>query len=438
MSDGRAYTAISKIPEEIGYSIQSLQILGATIGWVFAKPIGNALNGYQITGGLFNQTVVIAFPNTNQKVLVRQKYLGLDVFDQLRIEVDIQGELPILPEDSKVTINEYQEQYTLTKPGVVQSTSAHIHTYKDLDGNDVVTQYTVDQSIVFDYCKHDPIPEGSTWRLKVGRNFISYEAREQIIRFGLSNKISPLGDFDPCEEGRSTCGPNSACVVENDSFRCVCNPGFQAIYRDGNEVCEDINECLSGIHDCDYNAQCYNEIGSYQCVCHPSFEGDGRFCQNALTCSGVVCRENAHCVENGVAMCQCLPGFTGNNGLDCVPLTSQSCHLSNNCSPFGICSFDRETGQYSCNCLPGYEGDGYNCQQITTTTTTTTTETPVEEDSQTTVVDREVEKCLLGVCWCSQGYVKQPGTIYCVRKGTEVAVAAENTTLRQGECNCEA
>lgn len=193
MTDGRAYTAISKVPEGIGDDIQSLQILGATIGWLFAKPIGNALNGYQLTGGLFNHTAIITFTNTNHKVLIRQKYLGLDVFDQLRLEVEIQGELPHLPEEAKVTINEYQEQYTLTKPGVVQSSSSHIHTYTDIDGKEVVTPYTIDQTFIFDYCKYDAVPVDSTWRLKVGRNFISYESREQIIRFGLSNKVTPLG-----------------------------------------------------------------------------------------------------------------------------------------------------------------------------------------------------------------------------------------------------
>lgn len=35
MTDGRAYTAISKIPEGIGSDIQSLQILGGVIGLVF-------------------------------------------------------------------------------------------------------------------------------------------------------------------------------------------------------------------------------------------------------------------------------------------------------------------------------------------------------------------------------------------------------------------
>lgn len=48
--DGRSYTALSRVPENIGYDMQSLNILGTTIGWLFAKPVKGAPNGYQLTG----------------------------------------------------------------------------------------------------------------------------------------------------------------------------------------------------------------------------------------------------------------------------------------------------------------------------------------------------------------------------------------------------
>lgn len=48
--DGRSYTALSRVPLNVGYDMQSLNILGTTIGWLFAKPTKGALNGYQITG----------------------------------------------------------------------------------------------------------------------------------------------------------------------------------------------------------------------------------------------------------------------------------------------------------------------------------------------------------------------------------------------------
>jgi hypothetical protein len=73
--------------------------------------------------------------------------------------------------------------------------------------------------------------------------------------------------------------PNSACVVNDDSFRCVCNPGYQHLYLGNETVCADVDECQSGLHSCDYNAQCINEIGAYSCQCNPGFTGNGRVCE---------------------------------------------------------------------------------------------------------------------------------------------------------------
>lgn len=400
MTDGRAYTAVSKIPESIGFDIQSLQILGSVIGFLFAKPIRNAYNGYQLTGGVFNHSAKITFSNTSQVIQIKQKYLGLDVFDQLRIEIDIQGELPPLPVDAKIIIDEYQEQYTMTQPGVIQMTGSRIYKYNNAYNEEIEVHYEIDQTFLFDYCKFENNSVGETWKLKVGKNFISYESREQIIRFGLSNKITPLGDSDPCEEGRSQCGENSACVVENDSFRCVCNPGYQNFYNGNQTVCGDLNECQSGLHDCDVNAECFNVVGSYYCKCYPGFEGNGQFCENAHSCNTVQCNENAQCETfNNVATCKCLPGFHG-DGQTCTPIVDQSCHVNNNCSPYGLCTINPETNSYYCTCLPGYVGDGYVC----------------ELDSGYTGSSNKVPaRCLFDTCMCPLGYDLDADRKYCLR-----------------------
>lgn len=193
MDNGKAYTAVSNIPNGIGNDVQSLDILGATIGWLFSLPVGDAQNGYQLTGGVFNHSATITFTNTSQKLTVRQRYLGLDVFDQLRMECDIQGEIPHLPVDTKIRIGDYQEQHTLTASGVVLSSSVHRYTYRDFNGDDAVQVYSIDQNFLFDYCKYEAVPVGVTWRLRVGKYFVGFDNREKIIRFGMSNKIGPLG-----------------------------------------------------------------------------------------------------------------------------------------------------------------------------------------------------------------------------------------------------
>lgn len=58
---------------------------------------------FQKTGGLLNHTSTITYLNTSQVVKVSQKFLGLDVFDQLKVEINIEGDIPTLPPDARVS-----------------------------------------------------------------------------------------------------------------------------------------------------------------------------------------------------------------------------------------------------------------------------------------------------------------------------------------------
>ncbi|KAL1489768.1 hypothetical protein ABEB36_013702 [Hypothenemus hampei] len=430
-ADGRAYTAISKVPESLGADIQTLQILGSVIGYLFAVPIRGAVNGFQKTGGVLNNSATITFLNNSQVVHITQKFYGLDVFDHLKVEIDIQGYIPTLPADARIIVDEYQEQYTQTAKNLIQMSSER--TYSFNDGREIVNRFKIEQSLKFNTCPFDNDTVGESWNLKVGRNFISYESREQIIRFGISNKITPIGDFDPCNEGRQTCGENSACVVEGTSFECVCNPGFQKIFSENIPTCVDINECQVN-HDCDYNAECGNNVGSYHCTCNPGFEGDGKHCLPVSSCQNVTCLENAECVEvENQGICRCLAGFRG-DGYNCQPVKSQTCEVHNNCSPYGICSIDPRTDQYSCICHPGFQGDGYYCIPLPVTSTETPAPTyiPVTEPIRPNQVE---ETCLEGgLCWCPAGYVKDSDTQSCRLSG-------ETAQYRGDDCrtlhNCD-
>lgn len=50
MNDGRSYTAISTIPETVGYSLLPLAPIGGIIGWMFAVEQNGFKNGFSITG----------------------------------------------------------------------------------------------------------------------------------------------------------------------------------------------------------------------------------------------------------------------------------------------------------------------------------------------------------------------------------------------------
>jgi hypothetical protein len=47
--DGRAYTAIAKVPERLGHDLQTVITLGTSIGWLFSTS-ANAPNGFMLTG----------------------------------------------------------------------------------------------------------------------------------------------------------------------------------------------------------------------------------------------------------------------------------------------------------------------------------------------------------------------------------------------------
>jgi nidogen (entactin) len=52
-TDGRTYTAISRIPVPVGFSLQGLYVIGSILGFLFALPQQpSARNGFMITGRL--------------------------------------------------------------------------------------------------------------------------------------------------------------------------------------------------------------------------------------------------------------------------------------------------------------------------------------------------------------------------------------------------
>lgn len=361
MSDGRSYTALSKVSDQLGYDMQTLNIIGGVIGWLFAKPLGDAKNGYQLTGGVFNHTAEILFRGTNHKVTVRQHFLGLDLFDQLRMEAEIKGSIPTIEPGTKLEIAEYEEQYSSPRPGTILSQATRSFHNRALS---IDYPFTIDQSITYNVCLYASLEDSvvDTYTLKVAKNFLGYESREHIMRYGMSNKITPLGQEDPCIRGRETCGEQSSCVVENDSFKCICNPGYQFIYlQDSSPICVDINECSTGTHSCDVNAYCINQEGSFSCQCNDGFLGDGITCEKVSACEKHRCDPNAKCFESrGAPYCRCNEAFTG-DGSRCWPLAEAGCDVLHNCSPFATCIKSEYIGSFICQCLDGYSGDGYSC-----------------------------------------------------------------------------
>ncbi|XP_059485330.1 nidogen [Neocloeon triangulifer] len=446
-TDTRAYTAISKVPEELGYDMQSLNILGTSLGWLFAKPIKSAKNGYELTGGVYNHTSTIFFSNTGHRVTVIQRFLGLDVFDQLKTEIIISGTIPSIPADNRIESDDFEEKYTRTGPGVVK---AHYTREIKIGGdNGQPIQFVADQTIEFEECAAQE-SDVSTLRLKFSRNYILYEAREKIVRYAMTSKVSPLGDDDPCKESKVNCGANSVCIVENDDAKCVCEKGYKFLFDIGisEPQCVDINECQSGQHHCHHNAICINEPGAYRCQCKSGFRGDGHICERLPTCKEAQCHPNAECIEKptGIPECRCRSGFRG-NGLQCEPeFTGESCNTAHNCSPYATCKFSHENSAFKCVCIPGYHGDGYACESnsnykyIDPNAPNPDCDQDECECPEGYIYGREVHRCLVevGSVTQDQDEIEEPSCDESIYLCHANARCVFNYAIKKHECQCNA
>lgn len=396
VADGRSYTALSLVPPVIGSTLQFLTVLDTTVGWLFAKPSGGAKNGYQLTGSLFNHTADIYFSGTNEMITINQEYLGHDVFDQITIEVYVQGTLPALLNETKLDISEFEEQYTIVEPGVVRSQSTRKFTNRLTQQQ---YEQKVSQSFTYSPCRFAPISDDdkTLTTMKITKNYLGYEVGENVVRYGTSNKISPIGQQDPCIEGRNSCGPHSSCVVQGDTFTCECQSGFSNIFHEDSVACIDVDECAAGTHNCDVNADCFNYDGGFQCVCRGGFEGNGFTCQTTSLCKNKNCHPNAQCALNylGEPTCVCKAGYTG-NGIQCWPVIP----CNNACSPDASCVISEKTRSYECRCHVGYSGNGYYCTEDEYTTTPTAP-TVTEAVYNETIV---LPHCDDSGCVCPAGY----------------------------------
>ncbi len=84
--DGRTYTAISRVPESIGTAMQSLTAVGSPIAWLFAQPVGGggSKNGFELSGGVFNYTATIRYPQSGHSATIKFQFKGMDAFDYLK------------------------------------------------------------------------------------------------------------------------------------------------------------------------------------------------------------------------------------------------------------------------------------------------------------------------------------------------------------------
>ncbi|XP_061112945.1 nidogen-2 [Conger conger] len=325
VGDGRAYTAISQVPEPIGWAMMPMAPIGGLFGWLFALPLPGHKNGFSVAGAEFRHVAEVIFYPGNQRLTVIQTAQGLDSQNYLSLQTRIHGSVPFIAPGSTVQIEPYKEVYHYY-PSVATSSSLRQYTVVSTEGGSETFSYQLRQNITYRDCRHGPRTTPDTQHLHVERTFVMYVKEERILRYAITNKIGPLGaeltEVNPCFAGTHGCDPQAQCLPgEGQQFQCQCNTG----YRGDGRSCYDADECAEGVAVCGAHSRCLNQPGSYSCQCNSGYQFgfDGRTCIDIDECRSQPCHADASCSNSlGSFECHCRPGYHG-DGFHCVP---QSVH----------------------------------------------------------------------------------------------------------------
>ncbi|KAM8921253.1 nidogen-2 [Pelodytes ibericus] len=339
VNDGRAYTAISQVPQPASWSLAPLTPIGGLFGWLFALEKPGHHNGFSITGAKFVHNIEVIFSPGEETVHITQTADGFDSENYINLKTKIQGRIPYIPQTSTIQIPQYTELYHYSGSVV---TSAAVREYTVTSESNEVQRfsYRLRQNVTYHDCVHAHRSPPTAQKLSVERVFALYNKDEKVVRYAITNHIGSVHesggqettDVNPCYDGTHLCDTRAQCRPASGlNYSCVCASGYRG---DGRE-CADVDECESGSSTCGQNTQCTNLPGSYRCECLSgyAFTADGHNCvltsapanpceDGSHTCN----RASSRCVArgDGVFTCECFTGFI-KSGENCVADSSIPC-----------------------------------------------------------------------------------------------------------------
>ncbi|XP_028830877.1 nidogen-2 [Denticeps clupeoides] len=324
VGDGRAYTAISEVPEPVGWALMPVAPIGGLFGWLFALQLPNSHNGFAVAGADFTRHADIIFHPGNQRLSIVQTAKGMSPENYLSVDTHIQGSVPFVPPDATVEMEPFKEVYQYY-PSVVTSTSVHEFRVVSAESGAQSISYQLRQNITYRDCRHAPRAAPETQQLTVERVLAMYVREERILRYAITNRIGPVGAelpgpelVNPCYSGSHECDTTAQCLPgEGQAYQCQCATGYGG---DGRN-CYDVDECAEGLSSCGSHSECENLQGSYRCRCEAGYElgSDGHSCVDVDECLSHPCHGHATCANTrGSFECHCQPGYYG-NGFQCHP-----------------------------------------------------------------------------------------------------------------------
>ncbi|XP_067940061.1 nidogen-like [Watersipora subatra] len=341
--DGRAYTAISKLPPLVGYPSQLLVPLGELIGWLFAKGVSS--NGFTISGGIINYSATIEVGAEILRVEVTMTgVIDGKVRDLL---ISVNGDLPANTIGYNIAFTDYTAQYTKVGRGTYRSEGTRNYIIRDKE-----FPFYMKETITFNECNTAP----DFYRVHHSGYYVVYNENDLTTRFTLMSQTQ-LEDDNVCAS--NNCHYNAVCVPKGNSYTCTCKQGYEGSGRD----CTDLDECATGANTCSPLAICRNTDGGYICTCTAGYSGDGYYCaieEERKSCRDMTCHQNAYCEQRGdQVFCICNVGFRG-DGTNCEPIVV-TCNEADICDENADCVYNGETRSYECQCKDGFSGDGENC-----------------------------------------------------------------------------
>ncbi|KAM4602144.1 nidogen-2 [Polymixia lowei] len=329
VGDGRAYTAISEVPEPVGWALMPVAPIGEMFGWLFALELPNSQAGFKITGAEFTRHAEVTFHPGNQRLSIIQTGRGLDDHNHLTVDTVVSGNVPFIPPGATVTMEPFKETYQYY-PSVVTSTSVREFLVVSAERGSESFSFQLKQNITYRDCRHSNHVGPETLKITMERVFVMYVREERILRYAITNKIGQVGVepsgpelVNPCYSGSHDCDTTAQCIpLEGQAYQCQCATG----YRGDGRNCYDVDECSEGSTLCGAHAQCTNLPGGHRCQCQNGYEFgyDGRTCVDIDECRSSPCHVHARCTNGlGSFQCQCQPGFYG-DGFYCSQQEGQS------------------------------------------------------------------------------------------------------------------
>ncbi|XP_034153395.1 nidogen-2 isoform X2 [Esox lucius] len=324
VSDGRAYTAISEVPENVGWALMPVAPIGEIFGWLFAMELPSGQAGFKITGAEFTRHAEVTFYPGNQKLTIVQTAQGLNSDNYMTVDTRLHGNVPFIAAGSTVQVEPYKDTYQYY-PSVVTSASVREFTVVSAERGSETFTFQLRQNITYRDCHHGPRTGPETLQLTTERVFVMYVRDENILRYAITNKISSVGEetsepvlVNPCYAGTHDCDTTAQCLPgEGQQYLCQCATG----YRGDGRNCYDVDECVEGLSQCGPHTQCVNLPGTHSCHCQAGYEFgfDGRTCLDIDECRSQPCHPQATCTNTlGSFQCQCQPTFQG-DGFQCFP-----------------------------------------------------------------------------------------------------------------------